>query len=168
MTDTLQRQALIRDLARRLETAGPDELSVVELVVKRLEHLRHRRSESSFDDALLTVRDDMSRERWARQRRHEAERDLAVSLPLKRRTPEARRDYIIAAAQTGAITPEVAREMIEAAERSDDDPAREWATESTVGTVCSDESLAIARTVTAERSDPYETVVVEADGGGKR
>jgi hypothetical protein len=39
------------------------------------------------------------------------------------------------------------------------DAAREWHDEG--GTVASGESLAIARTVTAERSDPYETVVVE-------
>lgn len=136
----------LRDLARRVAILTDDELD-------------------QFDEALTFALDDIDRARAQRA----AYRDAMVEpFELRPRTPAARLDYILMAAQTGAITAEVAREMIEAAERSDDDPAREWATESTVGTVCSDESLAIARTVTAERSDPYETVVVEADGGGKR
>lgn len=38
---------------------------------------------------------------------------------LRKRTPEARRDYIIGAAQIGAIPPEVAEQMVAAADRAD-------------------------------------------------
>lgn len=46
-----------------------------------------------------------------------------------------------------------------------DEAVREWSEQ---GTVISGASAAIARTVSSERSDPYETVVVDVDGGERR
>lgn len=132
MTDTLQRQALIRDLARRLELSGPDELRLVAHAMDCLAVLR--RPGRIGDAFLIALADAMA---------GLADSDREITL---RR--EIERDRFRAAV-------------------IDDDPAREWATESTVGTVCSDESLAIARTVTAERSDPYETVVVDVGEGSR-
>jgi hypothetical protein len=53
------------------------------------------------------------------------------------------------------------REQLHEAVR--DELMREWS-EPDRGTVISGETLAIARTVTAERSDPYETVIVDPEG----
>lgn len=82
MADTLLRQALLRDLARRLELASHDEVRVVELALRRLELLRASPvtpvTRDLFDRVLLETHDDLYAERRDREQRHEADRDELI------------------------------------------------------------------------------------------
>lgn len=154
MSDEIQRQALARDIARRLQLASLDEVRVVDRVLLRLEQTRRLRAQQDFSefqswlrererddsevDALISVlAARLAQEDRDRAALHEAARDemlgveqvvetawikpdLPIAGParfeLKRRTPEGRRAYILGLEQDGAITPEMARALLEVPE----------------------------------------------------
>lgn len=157
MSDEIQRQALARDIARRLQLASLDEVRVVDRVLLRLEQTRRLRAQQDFRDfsefqswlrererddsevdALISVlAARLAQEDRDRAALHEAARDEMLGVEqvvetgwikpdppiagparfeLKRRTPEGRRAYILGLEQDGAITPEMARALLEVPE----------------------------------------------------
>lgn len=124
--DILQRQAIARDISRRLELANLDETRVVCRVLQRLELGRQRYGELD----LRKPRD------WHKERGEEL---------------------------IDAVLYDVMGDI--AAEDRDRKQLRKEARDEMIGGGAPLEPDAV---VTAERSDPYETVVVDAGGGETR
>lgn len=164
----VQRLALARDIARRLQLASLDEIRVLDALLLRLELGRERYGHLGLG---------RDRRDWAKERREELLDAIVYELADELATLDRQRAELHEAARlemlgepavaefTGdqhktRISGESARIAPELAE------LREWET-ADKPTVISGETSAIARTVTAD-SDPYETVVVDVDGGGTR
>lgn len=142
MGDELRRQALARDLARRLQLASIDELRVIDALLARLELGRERYGQ------LVLAKD---RRDWRRERREELLDAIVYEIADELVAQEVERAELHEAAR---------REMV--GEPDELAVLTEWEAADRRTTI-SGETLAIARTVTAERSEPYETVVIEPD-----